>query len=112
MLPNLFQRVETIDVDDAARRHGAGEIVLVDVREAGEWRRGHVPGACHIPLATLPGAIEALARHGKPIALICGSGHRSRIACATARSHHLEAALNVADGMRAWQRAGLPTTRP
>ena len=111
MLPNLFQRVATIDVNDAARRHDAGEIVLVDVREPGEWRRGHVPGACHIPLATLPGAIDALARHGKPIAFICGSGHRSRIACATARSHHLEAALNVGGGMRAWQRAGLPTTR-
>jgi hydroxyacylglutathione hydrolase len=112
MLPNLFQRVATIDVSDAARRLDAGEIVLVDVREPDEWRGGHAPDACHIPLATLPGAIDALARHGKPIAFICGSGHRSRIACATARGHHLEAALNVGGGMRAWQRAGLPTTRP
>ena len=86
--------------------------MLVDVREPSEWRSGHVPGACHIPLATLPGAIEALTRHGKPIAFICGSGHRSRIACATARSLDLEQALNVDGGMRAWQRAGLPTTRP
>ncbi len=112
MLPNLFQRVETIDVDDAARRHDAGEIMLVDVREQGECRSGHAPGACHIPLATLPGAIDELARHGKPIAFICGSGHRSRIACAIARSHRLETTLTVGGGMRAWQRAGLPTTRP
>lgn len=112
MLPNLFQRIETIDVDDAARRLDASEIVLVDVREPDEWRHGHIPGARHIPLATLPGAIEALAGHGMPIAFICGSGHRSRIACATVRSHHLEAALNVSGGIRAWQRAGLPTTRP
>jgi hydroxyacylglutathione hydrolase len=112
MLPNLFQRVERIDVDDAARRRDASEIVLVDVREPHEWQDGHIPGACHIPLATLPEAIEALGRHGKPIAFICGSGHRSRIACATARSLDLEQALNVGGGMRAWQRAGLPTTRP
>jgi rhodanese-related sulfurtransferase len=112
MLSNLFQRVATIDVSDAARRLEAGEIVLVDVREAGEWQSGHVPNARHIPLATLPDVIDALARHGKPIAFICGSGHRSRMACATARGHDVETALNVDGGMRAWQSAGLPTTRP
>jgi rhodanese-related sulfurtransferase len=84
--------------------------VLVDVREADEWHGGHVPGARHIPLAAVPGAIDELARHGKPIAFICGSGHRSRMACTTARRHHLETALDVDGGMRAWQRAGLPTT--
>jgi hypothetical protein len=30
----------------------------------------------HIPLATLPGAIEVLARHGKPIAFISGAEQR------------------------------------
>jgi rhodanese-related sulfurtransferase len=112
MLSNLFQRVATIDVADAARRLEAGEIVLVDVREAGEWHGGHVPGARHIPLAAVPGTIDELARHGKPIAFICGSGHRSRMACATARGLNVATALNVDGGMHAWQRAGLPTTRP
>jgi rhodanese-related sulfurtransferase len=112
MLRNLFQRGATIDVRDAARRLDAGEIVLVDVREPDEWRDGHAPDACHIPLATLPSAIDRLARHGKPLAFICGSGHRSRVACATARGHHLETVLNVDGGMRAWRRAGLLTTRP
>jgi rhodanese-related sulfurtransferase len=36
ILPKLFQRIETIDVNDAARQLDPGEIVVVDVRELNE----------------------------------------------------------------------------
>ncbi len=109
MLRNLFQRADAIGVGEAARRLEAGELVLVDVREPAEWRRGRAPRARHIPLTSLPRAIDALVQQGKPVAFICRSGHRSAAACAVARSHGL-VALNVHGGMTAWQRASLPTT--
>ena len=107
MLRNLFQRAGAIDVGEAALRLEAGDLVLVDVREAAEWRRGRAPRARHIPLTSLPRELGALAEEGKPVAFVCRSGHRSAAACAAARSHGLEA-LNVNGGMTAWQRAGLP----
>jgi rhodanese-related sulfurtransferase len=107
MVRRLFQRGDAIDVAEAARRLDAGEIVLVDVRERVEWRAGRAPLARHVPLARIPREADALARHGKPVAFICRSGHRSAAACAAARSHGI-AALNVRGGMVAWQRAGLP----
>jgi rhodanese-related sulfurtransferase len=109
VLRSLFGRPDSIDVGEAARRLDLGEIVLVDVREPGEWRSGRAHGATHVPLSTIPHTLRALASHGKPVAFICRSGARSAAACAAARDHGIQA-LNVHGGMGAWQSAGLPVT--
>jgi len=75
-----------------------------------EERQGaHAPGACHIPLTTLQGQLDALAREPRPVAFVCRSGHRSAAACTTARTHGITA-INVQGGMAAWNHAGLPTS--
>ena len=106
---HLFRRGASIDVVEAARRLEAGELLLVDVREKAEWRRGRAPHARHVPLSRLGRQIETLATQGTPIAFICRSGHRSAVACATARGHGVET-VDVRGGMAAWHRAGLPVT--
>ena len=35
-----------------------GSVVLLDVREDDEWRRGHAPGAQHIPMGQVPSRSE------------------------------------------------------
>ena len=39
-----------LDPVDVARRHAAGELVLVDVREPYAWEAGHVPGSSHVQM--------------------------------------------------------------
>jgi rhodanese-related sulfurtransferase len=85
------------------QRHGA---VLLDVREDAEWRAGHAPGARHIPLGRLPAQIGGLPPR-RTVVTVCRSGHRSaRAAALLARQGH--EVVNLAGGMRAWARAGLP----
>ena len=96
----------TVDVAEARRRHQAGA-VLVDVREPEEWRRGHAPGATHIPLGALGGRIGELPRD-RDVLLICRSGSRSGTAQRALRRQGYDRALNVDGGMTAWARAGLP----
>lgn len=110
MLSRLFRGSPRIDATEAARRLAAGELVLVDVRETAEWRSGHAHGARHVPLSGLGRHLEELATHGKPVAFVCRSGHRSTAACAAARRRGIEV-VNVRGGMSAWLRAGLPVTR-
>jgi rhodanese-related sulfurtransferase len=90
---------------------GAAELldkgaVLLDVREAHEWQAGHAPKARHLPLAQLPHRVREVPA-GRPIVTICRSGARSaRAAAMLARDgRHVS---NVAGGMNAWVRAGLP----
>lgn len=105
-----FRRSDSIDVTEAARLLAAGQIVLVDVRESAEWKAGRARGAKHVPLSGLGRRLDGLARDGTPVAFMCRSGHRSALACRTARRHGLEA-IDVRGGLAAWQRAGLPVTR-
>lgn len=81
---------------------------LLDVREDEEWDAGHAPEAVHIPLGEL-GARYAELEQGRPIYVICRSGHRSaHVAHALAGAGW--DASNVADGMMGWHAAGLPMT--
>ena len=53
---------DAIDVQEAHRRAAAGEVVLVDVREHGEWAGGHAPMARHIPLGNVGTSLADLGR--------------------------------------------------
>jgi rhodanese-related sulfurtransferase len=99
--------MDEIDVQEAGRRHAAGEVVLVDVREDDEWRDVRVEGALHVPLMDVPERLPAIAADGRPIAWLCARGGRSANACSYAAAHGAPG-VNVEGGMVAWERAGLP----
>ena len=78
--------------------------LLLDVREPDEWQAGHAARAVHVPLRELtPDAIP----DGDPLLVVCHVGGRSAMATmALQRAGY--PAVNVAGGMEAWERAGLP----
>jgi rhodanese-related sulfurtransferase len=55
---------------------------VVDVRSAGEFESGHVPGAINIPYDQMAARAAELGAKGKPVLLYCRSGRRSGIAAA------------------------------
>lgn len=99
-----------VDVTEAQRRLDRRAALLIDVREPDEWQEGHVAGARHIPLGDLPARLAEVPRD-RDVLLFCRSGNRSGRATALLRERGYERALNVAGGIAAWQRAGLPVTR-
>jgi rhodanese-related sulfurtransferase len=101
----MVGRVPTVSAADAAARG----VLLVDVREPHEIAEVAVPGALAIPLRTLPGRLAELPRD-RTVGFICRSGNRSAGATRAARRAGLDA-VNVAGGVLAWARAGLPLTR-
>jgi rhodanese-related sulfurtransferase len=58
-------------------RTGSGKYVVVDVRPPEEYEKGHVPGAISLPIDVLfrPASLAQLPSGGKPIVLVCQSGH-------------------------------------
>ena len=112
---NLFNKSPAAAQPDArelVRMVTAGEAVLVDVREAGEFRSGHAKGAVHIPLATVrmktdpssPECHPAL-KAGKPVVVYCASGARSNMAAGQMRQLGQQAVYNLG-GLFHWQSAG------
>jgi rhodanese-related sulfurtransferase len=80
--------------------------VLLDVGEPREWQAGHAPRARHIPLGQIPLRAGELPR-GRAVVTVCRSGSRSAHAAALLAREGREV-WNLADGMHAWARAGLP----
>jgi rhodanese-related sulfurtransferase len=93
-----------------ARARAQTGALLLDVREPAEWRTGHAPGAIHLPLGQL-GARLAELPPDREIIAVCRSGSRSGIAAAQLRRAGFTQVRNMAGGMNAWARAGLPVER-
>lgn len=53
---------------------------IVDVRTAGEFRKGHVTGSINIPLQELDRRLLKLRQLKSPIIACCASGNRSGMA--------------------------------
>ena len=84
--PSGGARVERINPKDAIAKLAAGEVTVIDVRDAMELRAsGKAKGALHVPLMALkmkcdPSSPECLPELsvGKPIVVYCASGARSQ----------------------------------
>jgi rhodanese-related sulfurtransferase len=65
----FFRPVSSMDTDEARAymsREKEGSYTLLDVREPGEYQKGHIPGAKLIPLSELPDRIGEV-DPGKPL---------------------------------------------
>lgn len=82
-------------------------LVILDVRQPQEWAEGHIERARHITGAELPERLDEVP-NDVPVAVICGSGYRSSVSSSLLAHKGHKNIVNVAGGMSAWQRAGLP----
>jgi hydroxyacylglutathione hydrolase len=86
------------------------KLLVIDVRQPGEWSAGHIEGALHITGAELPNRINEVPKD-RPIATICGSGYRSSVSASLLLKHGHPDVTNVLGGMSAWKAAGLPVAK-
>lgn len=98
--------VPEIDPQQLAQMRTAATVTVVDVREADEYRAGHVPGARSMPLGVLGARVPELPRD-RPVYVVCQSGGRSAQATRMLRGVGVEA-VNVRGGTAAWIQAGQP----
>ncbi|MDO9193062.1 MAG: rhodanese-like domain-containing protein [Undibacterium sp.] len=107
-VPGAVFAATEVDVKQALVMHDAGALLL-DVREVSEYAESHVAGSTLIPLGQLKQRLREIgADKSKPVALICRSGRRSAEALKLLEQAGFSAAVNVAGGMIAWKKAGLP----
>ncbi|MCA1978372.1 MAG: rhodanese-like domain-containing protein [Thiobacillus sp.] len=99
---------EVADTLKATRLYNDDALIL-DVREPSEFASGHIPRAKHIPLGQLSERLHELDKFkGKPVLVNCRSGQRSARACGQLKKAGFETVYNLAGGIMAWERAGLP----
>ena len=102
--------IPAVDVTDAAASlssQDATKPILVDVRELDEFRGARVEGAALIPMSSFAQRHAELPKD-RPLLVMCASGSRSAAATGFLLRNGWTDVSNVAGGITAWQRAGLP----
>lgn len=96
--------IPTVSVDQLPHPLPEGVTVL-DVREPIEWVHGHIEGALHIPLGTLPVRVAELPEG--QILVVCKIGGRSAQAVMWLQQQGHDV-VNLDGGMLDWAAAGRP----
>jgi len=88
---------------------GSPDLVILDVREAGAFQKGHIPGARNIPRGQLELMVDsAFPNPDMRILTYCELGKISTLAAATLRSMGFRSAVALDGGFRDWREAGHP----
>jgi rhodanese-related sulfurtransferase len=109
------ENAEQMGVKDIAPEEFAkhlGEIFIVDVRRDDEFNGdlGHVAGAKHIVLDSIPERLSEIPKDGT-VVFVCKSGGRSGSAAAFALGEGYKNVFNLKGGMLLWNKLGLKVER-
>jgi len=98
------------------------ETLLIDIREAPEFDKGHIPGAVLSPRGLLEFEVHALVARtatnpdilpeDRDIVLYCGTGGRSALAAETLNKMGYRNVVSMDGGIVAWAAARLPIDNP
>lgn len=109
-----MSNINTVTVQDLAKRNEQGPVDVIDVRTPVEYREVHAKMARNVPLDSLDPKAVMQARNGtadQPLYVICQSGNRSGKACQKFLDAGYSNVVSVEGGTKAWNEAGLPVVR-
>lgn len=110
--PNLQRRGNRVSLLQATQLINQSKTVIVDVREAAEFKAGHVRDARNIPLKELPNRMNELDKFkSRSVIVVCQTGVASAKAVALLRKAGFEQAVSLDGGIAAWQAQGLPLVK-
>lgn len=102
----------SVDTTGATELINKRDAVVVDVRPASDYAKGHILNAISLPMSGFKDQIATLEKHKpKPILISCRSGAQSQAACSQLRKAGFEEVFNLKGGVLAWQSANLPLSR-
>jgi rhodanese-related sulfurtransferase len=85
------------------------DAVVLDVRDAAEYKAGHITNARHIPEADIESRMKELEKvKAKPIIVSCARGNRSMNVANRLRGLGFAEVFSLRGGLAAWQQANMP----
>jgi rhodanese-related sulfurtransferase len=86
--------------------------VFVDLRDAADYKIGHIVDAVNIPTAKLESRLGELEKYrSSPIVLVCKMGQQSGAAGKQLRAGGFEHVYKMSGGMMEWGNLQLPTVK-
>jgi len=111
-LRQMMLGIRQVSIAEAIRLLNHEQAVIVDVREAEEYRSGHIPKSVHAPLSGLSHGLAQLEKFkSRPIIVSCRTSNRSARAAVLLRQKQFTNVQVLAGGIQAWQGENLPVEK-
>ncbi len=101
----MADRLPEADARTVDKWAADGAVVLVDVRETGEYSYEHIPGSFLLPLSFFD--VDLFPTLGRRIVLVCQVGKRSAAAQKQFARAGITDTVNLTGGIDAWREAEL-----
>lgn len=86
------------------------DVIIIDVREPGEYKREHIPGSRNVPVSRLKSA-DFSADKNKIAIFHCHSGNRTKLARDVILSLNFKDTYCLPGGLAQWVRCNMPVNR-
>lgn len=108
-----LSNVKNLNPQEATLLMNKQDAIVVDVRTADEFKKGHIVNAKNITVSQIDeGKFSAIENNKQsPIIVVCASGTRSAGAGEKLVKAGFEQVSNLSSGMAAWTAANLPVTK-
>ncbi|MDX1512685.1 MAG: rhodanese-like domain-containing protein [Gammaproteobacteria bacterium] len=104
--------VKKVNPSDATRLINSEDAIIIDVRNEGEFKKGHILNAMHIPLSYLKDHLSKLEKHREqPVIMACRTGSESARGGAMLVGRGFQKVYTLNGGMLAWEAANLPVVK-
>jgi rhodanese-related sulfurtransferase len=101
-----ISKLNEIDAISLKQKLDLQEVILLDVRESGEYTTEHIVGSISMPLSTFDQNLIANTE-GKPLVICCQSGMRSSRASQKLLENGYDHVMQLNGGLSSWKAAGL-----
>ncbi len=106
------RNVSTVNPNQAMRLINDEGAMVLDIRDIGEYRQGHIPAARHVAAEAIKNGSGELDKYkGKPIVVYARTAGQSAAACAQLKKHGFTSVHNLDGGITAWREASLPVRK-
>lgn len=102
------RRVSPSELSRLANKEGAR---VIDIRNAPEYRDGHITGSENITFSAIANEAKAIASAGKPVVVVCSLGHSAGQAARTLKQAGLTEVYVLEGGISGWRQQGLPLVK-
>ena len=103
-----LNKTNIIDIDTLKSKLNDANVQVVDLRGATEYKSGHIAGADHVFLGTLPKNLDRVSKE-KEVIVLCQGGDRATIGYSLLENAGYTNILNYSPSMNEWIAQGNPT---
>src|SRR3569832_2087383 len=95
--------------NDLVQLTNRGGVLLLDIRDQGQFESGHIIDSRHVPSAELATRADTLKKYKeKPVVVYCDNGFASAAAARTLRSLGFTKVATLRGGLQSWKLDNLP----